>query len=1076
MRNAYIGYSYQHHVTTLLLSKMDVERKITSLQIEADVNNDFDDLTLVSEKDKYYCQIKDFEEISIDKLDFQEGQIVINRKKHIISDATNIVFFKKIELKQNATVLGFPAFHYKGVYLVSLSRSEIDDVITSLYTKSSQRIGIIQRFFSKRLDSRNLTILREDLPSINVFRTELLEPTVDVGKKQLEIQNLLFIEGKPGVGKSHLVKILKNSYANNLVYRFWISTQDKDYNDRLKYTNFISDFSKKLFNDLLHRREDIILNKLGEEQKVVIIDGLDHVENYNPEELEDYIQFIDKLKNSCKTIILSRPLKKVLKWRKYSLGNWNREQTQQVLDELFHIKEFGLVDDIFSLTEGYPILVKYVAEHFKIKGEIPVLEKLSSVDDYYKQLISNQTGKHALSVFLCVRSYLMKSELKLFLDDFSRTFVTEFIDEHPYLFEVKLNRISLYHDSFNTFLRKQVKDYSMLLDHVSSVVHSSIMGGEKRFLSRISSFYFSRDQKISMIRKYASIDFFAELMENVVDYEAIRTFYRQLRGLIEDINPDDIETDHYYELSLITNLINREHVSTQNDFLYTYVKALKSNSYTAEDITSSGYLFGMWYYLESGNGAFLYDLTNNDFYSTENFFQDLDYEIESEEMFFQKHEEALTKEQIEKGLNYTTEIETKNKIVYILENLFIHKSNRKFFPDLYKCVYKWVRYDDFEAITILEQKLDRMGVRKFYAKWILNDVKANLLFLGLEHKTNDYLLLDFKDFILKNKNESSFEMTKKVHNYIRLSLHQNRKINIGSVYLFWTKYHSRKDYSLTNLDAALKTFVELGYISLDNSIKLIDRIQTISEKGYRGLLIGFIEKFPPYQIIPFLIENFEIEDLRVSWFLLNPEYINAFDEDLFNFALEKVFEENRYLREIKYEEISNVIESVWNENLVELVNCVGYSISFPPDINLKDIESIGFSKVVLEPEDRFRSSYTNDSNFDRGILTFRDQEIILSKGLKAYEVAGYSNGDFVALADVEIYKLFDDKEIKDSVSQILYNAILGKVRSINSFYYLYNFPGNVPLLLLTHEVPVDFSRLFHSFSLYLRLSMFEIEE
>ncbi|MBN3583362.1 hypothetical protein JYB64_13270 [Algoriphagus aestuarii] len=1031
MKNAYLGYSYQNHVATLLVSKMDAERDITQLIIEAKVDNDFDDVTLISKSGEYYCQIKDFDQMSVDKLCFREDEFLINGKVHVLSNATNIIFFKRIDLITNTNVLGFSAFNFNGVYLVSLSRTEIDEVVWELYSKNPQRVSVIDKFFHNRLDNRGLTILKEDLPLINVYKTDLLETTIDVGKKHLKIHNLLLIEGKPGVGKSHLVNILKKEYPNYLVYRFWVSNQDKDYKDRLIYSNFISDFSKKLFQDFVARDESSIIDKLVEMQHVVIIDGLDHVENYNIEDVEDFLRFIEKLKDSVKTIVLSRPLRTVLHWEKFSLGNWNRDQTQQVLDELFHIRDFGIADSIFTLTDGYPILVKYVAEYFRNNGELPLLEKLTSVDDYYGQLISKQTSKQALSVFLCVNSFLMKSELEMFLDCFSKSFVDEFLKEHPYLFEIKLNRISLYHDSFNTFLRKQTIDNSMLINQVNEVVFDSLMLSDKRFQSRISSFYFNEFQKISIIKKFASISFFEELLKNTIDFEAMRSFYHQLRELIREVSYNDLTIAEYYDLALITNLVNRDHIGPQNDFLYTYVKSLIFNGYTEEDLTSSGYLFGMWLYLESGDATFLLDLTSNNFYSTEHFFEELDCDRKLEEEYFQKHKIPLTKEKIDQMLTYTTEVDTKDRISYVLENMFVHPSCREYFPDLFRCVNGWMVSNDSNCLQYLESFVKKLGIRKFYAHHILLSVSANLLSLGVLPNKNEYILLSFKDFILENQGGMSFSLTEKIHNYLRLALFQQRKINIGDIHLFWTTYHSRKDYSLTNLDVALMVFNELGYIGLDKSIQLIARIQENSEKGYRALLSEFIEKYPPKNIIPHLTQNYEIKDLRISWFLLPTEFIDVFPPNLFHFDLTRLLRDNSYRQEIKFEDISNVAESVWKDQLIKEINMCGFSVSISEkDPQLEFAKTIGFSDLVIKSEDKLKYSSVDEVNFHKGILTIQDIDFISSSGLMPHDVAKCSDEYYVALADIGIYQLFESEDIREKVLPILYNAISGKTQSI----------------------------------------------
>ena len=109
------------------------------------------------------------------------------------------------------------------------------------------------------MDGRNLNIKIDELPIIDIYNIQLLEKTIHLGKQLLDFDNILFIEGKPGVGKSHLVTTLFEEFDEPLIYRFWISNQDKDYNSRLKFQNFISNLSKELFKDLRYRTEDDII-------------------------------------------------------------------------------------------------------------------------------------------------------------------------------------------------------------------------------------------------------------------------------------------------------------------------------------------------------------------------------------------------------------------------------------------------------------------------------------------------------------------------------------------------------------------------------------------------------------------------------------------------------------------------------------------------------------------------------------------------------------------------------------------------------------------------------------------------
>ena len=49
-RNAFIGYTYQEQIIFLFLVMMDAERKFNSLEIEADVDDNFDDIIISRDK------------------------------------------------------------------------------------------------------------------------------------------------------------------------------------------------------------------------------------------------------------------------------------------------------------------------------------------------------------------------------------------------------------------------------------------------------------------------------------------------------------------------------------------------------------------------------------------------------------------------------------------------------------------------------------------------------------------------------------------------------------------------------------------------------------------------------------------------------------------------------------------------------------------------------------------------------------------------------------------------------------------------------------------------------------------
>ena len=75
--NAFLGYTYQQCITFLLLVKMDVERQIDKLEIEAIVNNNFDDARISFLGESVYCQMKDIDSIKFEDLTLEENRIII---------------------------------------------------------------------------------------------------------------------------------------------------------------------------------------------------------------------------------------------------------------------------------------------------------------------------------------------------------------------------------------------------------------------------------------------------------------------------------------------------------------------------------------------------------------------------------------------------------------------------------------------------------------------------------------------------------------------------------------------------------------------------------------------------------------------------------------------------------------------------------------------------------------------------------------------------------------------------------------------------------------------------------------
>lgn len=59
LKNAFTGYTYQQQIAFLFLVIMAVKRHFDSLEIEADVDNNFDDVKILNKGDSILINFKD---------------------------------------------------------------------------------------------------------------------------------------------------------------------------------------------------------------------------------------------------------------------------------------------------------------------------------------------------------------------------------------------------------------------------------------------------------------------------------------------------------------------------------------------------------------------------------------------------------------------------------------------------------------------------------------------------------------------------------------------------------------------------------------------------------------------------------------------------------------------------------------------------------------------------------------------------------------------------------------------------------------------------------------------------------
>ena len=231
-RSAFKGYTYQHSVYWLLISKMDVDRNIEYIEVEKDVSHNFDDCYLESESEKYYFQVKNEknkgEMISLDEIKIDDEKVILPSSTKIYYEQgnINILILNTNKIETNTEILGLPAYKLDAVFIIPLTPDKTEEIVEDMY-HNNDRINSIRHFAYKTTISGIFQLNINDLPELTRFSTKLDDKTVILRNMVPDInQGILLITGKPEVGKSHFVNEIIDKVPYDILYRFWISSQD----------------------------------------------------------------------------------------------------------------------------------------------------------------------------------------------------------------------------------------------------------------------------------------------------------------------------------------------------------------------------------------------------------------------------------------------------------------------------------------------------------------------------------------------------------------------------------------------------------------------------------------------------------------------------------------------------------------------------------------------------------------------------------------------------------------------------------------------------------------------------------
>lgn len=1035
-KNALKGYGYQVNVLNAFVQKMDLKRNIEKIESESEVEHNFDDMVITDENENTLCfQVKNYKKFDINKIKIEDEIVKVipgNTNSYCKFDPnlTNGVIVNN-DFECDSEILGFKSKLIDGIHIIPLTENNYDEQVGE-YINISRKEHVQTQVINK-ISNSVFEFTASELPKLSLFSNDLKHETVKFNKIPEIVDNLSWHLGAPGTGKSHLVKEIADSNENSIVYRFYADEHDQK---RLVFENFLEDFTQRIFETPEKKTFEEIVSRIVEDDLLILIDGLDHVHNYQYSDLNKFLEFFDLLTDT-KTLIFSRPFPEIVdKENVFNIPTWDKEDTFKYLEHYSFEDEIN--EKIYDLTNGYPIITYYLSEHYKLNKDLTQYnDPLNSIEEYYQSILDTADLKYPLELFLFCNSYILESEIEHLLDQNSSRILTEFIEKYPYFFTKELNRIRLFHDSLFTYLRNKSE---MNYDYSINKVKESILSKNINFLSRFNTFDFDDDFIKEVLKLYCSFDTFEEISSNF-DFESIKIFYISLKSILPNFE-NVLDVYQYYSFILITMIVERHDYHNVPELFYNLFKYADRNNITEESIYSNGVLWSLYVYYKTDDLSLYKKQLENEFYDNDDLINNLNVSWDYEDKWTLNHQNTnVTEEKIreyiikthnyklfEKYLAYVYITDQKESDYYILISKYITNSFKKHHEEYFNDIC-----EEFRFTSPFKENILKNARIKIYEHGLLED-------------ENIFLNVPLDEFMRSLSNKLSCTIYDYLIGYIRLSNHLDEDFDFTEIFKYLNMYFFRKDHSVVNLDKALLTFEKHDCITECDSVKLINNTMIKSEKGIRELLSNYLNQKPP-QFIEKI--NPYWEDLEVFSFDLDYERINYV-------SIEHVAHDAHYAlsSHTDYYSISELLKSKYKSDILYILKSEKMKVFNVPQGSTQLFKD---NEINYEIQENKKATKFDNRNY----LLKSDLNHIKQHKIDYMELASLTDGFNNGLPYIEFFEIYDFDELRENCLKIIHKGISAKDRYFNkhpAIWYLYL--GNIPYLLDMTNYEVDWHKLF----------------
>jgi hypothetical protein len=452
---------------------------------------------------------------------------------------------------------------------------------------------------------------------------------------------------------------------------------------------------------------------------------------------------------------------------------------------------------------------------------------------------------------------------------------------------------------------------------------------------------------------------------------------------------------------------------------------------------------------------------------SENQFYKLIEEVNAEITFYDRLDKKILFDEIKETLK-NDQIDVQDKADLLEEYListWIHGNSSEMFHDLF------LEYIETNNKNLFRLPMKEYGLDDFEAEFIPHRAKIRLHELGFFGEENLYRGMTLMEKIKEYAPEGSFSVISVALSVIRLANYEERNIDILSVNYAWAMYGHRKDYSVYSIDDALIIFEEKGMVKEEDSVEVICKLMTQSEKGIRHLISSYINKKGP-ECTKRLIQKgcFRDPSFQADIFDFLPENINCFPKQYIRSRIDELLYDGRHSKFVQARDVCYVLESNYSDMVLSALEYYDYSV----------YESVG-EAIAQKLHERGIKYLASDEQkerkyvpFENGYIHEEDRNYIIENKITAHEIARYADGWYSCFPYPELFKIYDKTELRLNYLSILHTAMFARVLDKEYVGDWHRLIGNMLIFLRSCDVEIEWKRLYEIFKQFLKVSLIYI--